>query len=128
MKHAAKLKHVVKISRVKAAIPRVGQFAEEWPKAAVLQARAQPHFHEEDLRKGRYDLERVRHFYDRILAGKANEPIIIESGDGFVPFIFDGRHRLIAAIYAREKTIECEFGGWVNVLEYLEGTRRKCPI
>ncbi len=78
-----------------------------------------------------YDPGRVRYLLDKILGGWTPDPIEIDNYFSYGRFsglaLLDGHHRLIAAHYARLKTIPAIVGGWVALSEWLCGTRRTMP-
>ena len=54
--------------------------------------------------------------------------------DGYIypdPVIVDGNHRFMAAMWLHDRgemtTVECEYGGRLDLLDYLIGKVEKCP-
>ena len=80
-----------------------------------------------------WDCGRVRYFYERVKAGKKLDPIMVDNvcmnGRIYVePVIVDGHHRLVAAHLAGEETIPADYSGRVDLLNYLTGKRKTCPV
>lgn len=79
-----------------------------------------------------WDLGRIRFFYDELGRGADLEPIDVDNVcDGGriypIPIVLDGHHRLIAAVLRRRR-IRVEYGGRVDLLDYLKGQRRRPPL
>ena len=81
----------------------------------------------------RWDYGRIRHFYERLLAGEKLDAIEVDNECDFgriypVPVLLDGHHRLAAAHLAGTPTILVNYGGRLDLLRYLTGTRKTCPV
>lgn len=80
----------------------------------------------------RYDLGRVRHFVDRLLAGEELDPIEVDNEFNWnghpEPVVNDGHHRLVAYRMAKRCTIPALYSGRVDLLDYLKGTRARRPV
>lgn len=80
-----------------------------------------------------YHYGRIRHFMHLIESGAALTPIEIDNewcGRCVLgPKVLDGNHRLIAAALVRAPTIASNYGGSVELLEWLKGERKswRCP-
>ena len=81
-----------------------------------------------------WDYGRIRHFYERLLAGDTLDAIEVDNAcDGGRSYpdpelvLIDGHHRLAAARLAGAKVILARYGGRVDLLRYLTGARRTCP-
>lgn len=80
-----------------------------------------------------WDYGRIRYFYERLLAGETLDAIEIDNecngGRIYpVPVLLDGHHRLAASRLAGAPTIFASYGGRVDLLRYLTGARKKCPV
>lgn len=78
-----------------------------------------------------WDLGRIRYFYERIVTGQGVDPIDVDNicahGRVYpIPTVIDGHHRLIAAVVARAR-IPMQYGGRVDLRDYLTGRRRRPP-
>jgi len=105
--------------------------------AKLLTYRAQPDY-VSDVERTRkrptraWDYGRIRHFYERLLAGERLDAIEVDNECDFgkiypVPVLLDGHHRLAAAHLAGARTIHVSYGGRLDLLRYLTGARRTCP-
>jgi hypothetical protein len=78
-----------------------------------------------------YDFARVWYFRLALRGGKRVKPICVETKwdplDWGDLVIMDGYHRLIAHVLEEVPTIRICFTGFVPVLEYLTGSRKKLP-
>ena len=79
-----------------------------------------------------WDYGRIRFFYEQLLAGVVLDPITIDNECYNnqiypVPILLDGHHRLAAAHLAGVPTICASYGGRLDLLRYLTGTRKTCP-
>ena len=79
-----------------------------------------------------WDYGRVRHFYERLLAGETLDAIQVDNKcDGGhiypVPVLLDGHHRLAASHLAGAPIILVSYGGRLDLLRYLTGARKTCP-
>lgn len=79
-----------------------------------------------------WDYGRIRHFYERLLAGETLDAIEVDNVCNFgqiypVPLLLDGHHRLAASHLARAPNILVHYGGRVDLLRYLTGARKTCP-
>jgi len=99
----------------------------------LLKHPPRPNFIREDKRPDDDDLAwhygRVRFFYDRLIAGKKLNPVMIDnacygSHISNEPVLTDGHHRLAAYWFAKSKTMPAYYSGRVDLLEYLTGQRR----
>ena len=79
-----------------------------------------------------YDAGRVRYLLDRMRVGLALDPIEVDNVFSYGSFasiaLVDGHHRLMAAHYAKAPTLPAEVGGWVDMAEWLCGSRRRLPV
>ena len=105
--------------------------------AKLLTYRAQPDY-VSDLERSRkrptraWDYGRIRHFYERLLAGETLDAIEVDNECNFgriypVPVLLDGHHRLAASHLAGAQIILASYGGRVDLLRYLTGARKTCP-
>jgi hypothetical protein len=90
-------------------------------------------FKEVHRRGTRYHQRRIRHFMDRLLAGEELDPITIDNycDGGHIyahPIVDDGNHRLLAHILIGRETIQAEYGGRIDLLNFLQGRRKNPPI
>ena len=74
-----------------------------------------------------YHLGRIRYFLDHLTTGADLDPIEVDNqcDNGHIypiPILDDGNHRFAAYIIAGRATIPANYGGRVDLLEYLEGT------
>lgn len=79
-----------------------------------------------------WDYGRIRHFYERLLAGETLDAIEVDNEcDGRhiypVPILSDGHHRLAASHLAKVLIIRANYGGRLDLLRYLTGKRKTCP-
>jgi len=79
-----------------------------------------------------WDVGRIATFVDQLRAGDVLDPILLdnvcENGRIYPQTVLrDGHHRLCAAALIGHETLTAEYGGLVNVLEWLEGKRDTCP-
>ena len=106
--------------------------------AKLLTYRAQP-VYVSDLARTRkqptraWDYGRIRHFYERLLAGETLDAIQVDNecngGRIYpVPVLLDGHHRLAASRLAGATIILVSYGGRVDLLRYLTGARKTCPV
>jgi len=106
--------------------------------AKLLAYRAQPDYvsDEERTRKRptrEWDYGRIRHFYDCLLAGKVLDAIEVDNVCNYgriypEPILLDGHHRLAASYLAEASSIFIHYGGRLDLLRYLRGTRKTCPV
>jgi len=83
--------------------------------------------------KLRWDYGRIRFFYERLLAGETLEPIDVDNHCEWgriypEPILLDGHHRLAASYLAAAPIILANYGGRIDLLRYLTGTRKRCPV
>jgi hypothetical protein len=76
---------------------------------------------------------RIRYFYDRLLIGDVLDAIEVDNECNWgriypVPVLLDGHHRLAASHLARASSIFVSYGGRLDLLRYLTGRRRTCPV
>lgn len=88
--------------------------------------RARPLPDHVDLPRDRwYDLGRVSYFLRELRAGRALDPILVETDwhndRAYLPVIDDGHHRFIAAVIARRRRIFASVGGLVRQRDWLVG-------
>lgn len=81
----------------------------------------------------RYDYGRIAYFVRQLEQGGEIEPIEIDcycEGHHVYPeaMILDGCHRFCAHILLRKRRIPILFGGRVDLLEWLRGERKQCPM
>jgi hypothetical protein len=75
----------------------------------------------------KYHQGRVRHFLDQLTCGQELDPIeVCHLTPEF--FLSDGHHRFAAHFYAGAPTILATYSGREDVLRYLEGRRKTCPV
>lgn len=79
-----------------------------------------------------WDYGRIRHFYERLLAGERLDAIEVDNECDHgriypVPILLDGHHRLAASHLANAPIIFVNYGGRVDLLRYLTGARQTCP-
>ncbi len=79
-----------------------------------------------------WDYGRVRHFYERLVAGETLDPIELDNECGPewiypIPVVLDGHHRLAASHLVNAPIILASYGGRVDLLRYLTGHRKTCP-
>ena len=80
-----------------------------------------------------WHIGRARFFYDQLLAGDTLDPISLDNvcnGSHIyaMPVVIDGHHRLGASLLAGVPTIPAYYGGRTDLLSYLTGRRKTCPI
>lgn len=80
-----------------------------------------------------WDYGRIRFFYEQLLAGETLDAIEVDNrcDHGRVypePILLDGHHRLAASHLANARSIRVIYGGRIDLLRYLTGARRICPI
>lgn len=80
-----------------------------------------------------WDYGRIRFFYERLLAGDTLEAILVDNECDYghiypVPVLLDGHHRLAAAHLASAPIIPAIYGGRLDLLRYLTGARKTCPV
>jgi hypothetical protein len=80
-----------------------------------------------------WDYGRIRHFYERLLAGDTLDAIEVDNECIFnriypEPILLDGHHRLAASHLASTRIILASYGGRVDLLRYLTGARKTCPV
>lgn|GEM_PF-2396584 len=81
----------------------------------------------------RYDYGRIAYFVQQLEQGCEIEPIMVDcfcDGGRIYPeaVILDGCHRFCAHVLLRKRRIPIFFGGRVDLLEWLRGERRECPM
>lgn len=86
----------------------------------------------EDERDFYYDLGRIKFFREQLNQGVVLDPIELDCrcDRGFCyadPVILDGWHRFAAHILANIEIIEVNFGGRVDLLDYLTGKSNEKP-
>ena len=105
--------------------------------AKLLTYRSQP-VYVSDLARTRkqptraWDYGRIRHFYERLLAGETLDAIQVDNECNWghiypVPVLLDGHHRLAASHLASAPRILVSYGGRLDLLRYLTGDRKTCP-
>lgn len=80
-----------------------------------------------------WDYGRIRHFYERLLDGATLDAIEVDNECDFgriypVPVLIDGHHRLAASHLAGTTIIPVSYGGRIDLLRYLTGARKTCPV
>jgi hypothetical protein len=80
-----------------------------------------------------WDYGRIRHFYERLLAGETLDAISVDNecdrGRIYpIPVLLDGHHRLAASRLAGARIIHANYGGRIDLLRYLTGARKTCPV
>lgn len=80
-----------------------------------------------------WDYGRIRHFYERLLAGAKLDAIEVDNQCDFghvypVPILLDGHHRLAASHLAGAPIILVSYSGRLDLLRYLTGARKTCPV
>ncbi len=105
--------------------------------AKLLTYRSQPEYVSDEARtikqpKRAWDYGRIRHFYERLLAGDTLDPIEIDNvcDGGRIypePIVNDGHHRLAASHLAGTRFILASYGGRVDLRRYLTGHRSTVP-
>ena len=80
-----------------------------------------------------WDYGRIRHFYEQLLAGETLDAIDVDNECEWgriypVPLVLDGHHRLAASHLAGAPIICVNYGGRVDLLRYLTGRRKTCPL
>jgi hypothetical protein len=105
--------------------------------AKLLTYRVQPAYVSDEERTRKqptraWDYGRIRHFYERLLAGETLNAIEVDNecdhGQIYpVPVLLDGHHRLAASHLAGTRIILASYGGRVDLLRYLTGARKTCP-
>ena len=80
-----------------------------------------------------WDYGRIRHFYERLLAGETLEPIEVDNKCDFghiypEPVLLDGHHRLAASHLAGAPIILVNYGGRLDLLRWLTGKRKTYPV
>jgi hypothetical protein len=103
----------------------------------LLRYRSQPAYVSDEARTRKqptraWDYGRIRHFYERLLAGEKLDAIEVDNECGYgriypVPILLDGHHRLAASHLAKVPIIRVSYGGRVDLLRYLTGARKTCP-
>lgn len=104
----------------------------------LLTYRAQPDYVSDEERTRKqptraWDYGRIRHFYERLLAGETLDPIQIDNECDFgriypIPVLIDGHHRLAASHLAAAPIILVSYSGRLDLLRYLTGSRKTCPV
>lgn len=78
-----------------------------------------------------YDVRRVLRLMNEFRAGKPWEPIQIDcqwhNNSPVRPVILDGHHRFAAAVFLKERAIAADYGGPVEMINWLAGKTRKVP-
>lgn len=105
--------------------------------AKLLTYRAQPDYVSDVKRTlkpptSAWDYGRIRHFYERLLAGETLVAITVDNECNFgriypVPVLLDGHHRLAASHLAGAPIILVSYSGRLDLLRYLTGARKTCP-
>lgn len=82
-----------------------------------------------------WDYGRIRHFYERLLsgAGETLDAIQVDNQCDFghvypVPVLIDGHHRLAAHHLAEAPIVLVNYSGRLDLLRYLTGARKTCPV
>ena len=80
-----------------------------------------------------WDYGRIRHFYEQLLAGVTLDAIEVDNECNWeriypIPILLDGHHRLAASHLAGAATILVSYGGRLDLLRYLTGARKTCPV
>lgn len=83
-------------------------------------------------RTRRYHLGRIHYFINRLLLGEELDPVEIDNACAGryilpIPILLDGHHRLCAAVIVGERTIQTNYGGRVDVKNWLSGRRAQRP-
>lgn len=105
--------------------------------AKLLRYPSQPTYVSDTLRSRKrptraWDYGRIRHFYERLLAGETLDAIEVDNECNWgriypIPVLLDGHHRLAASHLAKVPIILAAYGGRVDLLRYLTGKRKSCP-
>ena len=96
-------------------------------------SKRQGNFGEDATREERdWDIGRIRYFRRLIREGVSLAPICVENSTYNARFIIDveimdGHHRLCAAILERKRKIRADYGGRVDIMNYLRGKRKRLP-
>jgi hypothetical protein len=80
-----------------------------------------------------WDYGRIRFFYEQILIDAKLTPIevdYVKTSAWIAPelIVLDGHHRLAASHLAGAKIILASYSGRVDLLRYLTGARKTCPM
>lgn len=80
-----------------------------------------------------WDYGRIRHFYEQLLAGVMLDAIEVDNECNWgriypIPVLLDGHHRLAASHLAGTPIILVNYGGRLDLLRYLTGARKTCPV
>lgn len=80
-----------------------------------------------------WDYGRIRHFYEQLLAGVTLDAIEVDNECNWgriypIPVLLDGHHRLAASHLSRASRILVSYGGRLDLLRYLTGARKTCPV
>lgn len=80
-----------------------------------------------------WDYGRIRYFYEQLLAGEALDAIDVDNECEWgriypIPVVLDGHHRLAASHLAGAPMICVNYGGRIDLLRYLTGRRKSCPV
>jgi len=80
-----------------------------------------------------YDYGRIAYFVQQLERGAEIKPIEVDcycEGNVIYPeaVLLDGHHRFCAHILLRKRRIPVLFGGRVDLLEWLRGERKHCPM
>jgi len=80
-----------------------------------------------------WDYGRIRFFYEQLLAGVTLDAIEVDNECDWgriypIPILLDGHHRLAAAHLAGSERILVSYGGRLDLLRYLTGARKTCPV
>lgn len=77
---------------------------------------------EEHERDETYHLQKIKYFIDHGIDKPIDlDNISIKGRILPLPIIIDGRHRYLAALLRRDKTIQCTYSGREDLLRYLTG-------
>lgn len=80
-----------------------------------------------------WDYGRIRFFYEQLLTGVTLDAIEVDNECAWgriypVPVLLDGHHRLAASHLAQASTIRVRYAGRLDLLRYLTGVRKTCPV
>lgn len=118
------------VTRIREMVPEIELWVDAWPFDDVASAEPWTKFVDEDRRRADYDCGRVRFFLDALLAGKKLHPIEFDCSYSFgawTPHLQDGRHRLVASIYADVTHIDVSWSGPLVIRDYIIGRTNAYP-
>lgn len=80
-----------------------------------------------------WDYGRIRFFCEQLLAGMALDAIEVDNECNWgriypIPVLIDGHHRLAASHLVGARTIRVSYSGRLDLLRYLTGRRKTCPV